>query len=172
MKTYKVEIPEDRIDFMLSLFQNFKFISYKESTDEPPTYIAKGYMQNKGLLPKETKPSVEEQLKNKIKGLSGLRDTINRIQESRTLSESTNEITFRLPGSKNDGKLLKFTSLNDLKLYLENYLRIHVEKIEFTPNKASKQNPNDSYMIKALVKDANSKLTVIPAGFSNQILKG
>ncbi len=170
MKTYKVEIPEDQIDFMLSLFKQLKFVSYQEAIQEKRDYVAKDYMKEKGLIPKTSSTSSEEERLKKMEGLSSLRDTINRLQKNRLSSTPGTEFLFRLPTSGLKDKPVGFSNYKDLKNYLEKYFRIGIDKIEFTPNKETKQNEIDDYIVQAFVKDANSKITIISAGYCNQII--
>lgn len=170
MKTYKVEIPEDQLDFMLSLFEQLNFMSYEDVTSEPRDYIAKSYMEEKGLIIKEAPTTAEESQLRKMAGLNKLRDTINKIQDNRQAKTGPEEFLFRLPSATSSDKPVRFDNYIDLKSHLEKYFRIGIDKIDFVINKDAKQTDIDQYQVKAIVQDSNSKPTIIMAGFSNKTL--
>lgn len=165
MKTFKVDIPDDQIDFMLTLLDNLNIVYLEEIEEEKRTYLAKDYMIEKGLLPKtENQAGGEKELKRDT--LDELRNAINRIQSSRT--EPEEGISFRLPTSDATSKRSAFKNQNELKSHLESIFRIAIDHITYKPLTGKKAQNDDVFEVIAHVMDANSKMTTIKAGYSNK----
>nr|WP_321406528.1 hypothetical protein [uncultured Carboxylicivirga sp.] len=166
MKTFKVEIPEDQTDFMLKLFDNLKFSYHEDIEPEERTYLAKEYMIEKGLMPKPADPVIDK--KSDIDKLKDLRNAINRLQDSRSSVIGENKISFRLPSSKANVSKTIFNNVDELRKYLENYLRVDIDHISFKPFKGQKVQDDDLFEVIVHITDANSGTTTIKAGFSNK----
>jgi len=171
MKTFKVEIPEDQADFMLKLLDQLNIAYHEDFEPEERTYPAQDYMIKKGLIPrpKDSKMGTEE-ASSDIDKLKELRNAINRLQDTRSSVVGDNMIKFRLPSSKANVPKTPFNSLEDLKNYLENYLRIDIDHMSFSPVKGEKVQEDDIFEVIVHVKDANSKTTTITAGYCNKAL--
>ncbi|MBS2098730.1 hypothetical protein [Carboxylicivirga linearis] len=171
MKTFKVEIPEDQADFMLKLFEQLDIAYHEDFEPEERTYIAQDYMIEKGLIPKPKDSTMgTEETSSDLDKLKELRNAINRLQDTRSSVIGDNMIKFRLPSSKANVPKTLFNSLNDLKEYLQNYLRIDIDHISFSPVKGEKVQEDDIFEVIVHVKDANSGTTTITAGYSDKAL--
>ncbi|MCU4162554.1 hypothetical protein [Carboxylicivirga caseinilyticus] len=166
MKTFKVEIPEDQTDFMLKLFDNLKFSYHEDIEPEERTYLAKDYMIEKGLMPKPADSVLDK--KSDIDKLKDLRNAINRLQDSRSSVIGESKISFRLPSSKANVSKTIFNNVDELKNYLENYLRVDIDHISFSPFKGQRIQEDDLFEVIVHITDANSGTTTIKAGFSNK----
>lgn len=168
MKTFNVDIPEEQLEFVLELFDSLSFLSYSEAESAPRKYIAKDYMIKKGLIPDSNPPLIDDEKKQKIDQLSELRKNIDILQSKRQ-TDAPKMISFRLPTSIKNGKAIEvqqFSDTNQLKDFLEKYLRIGIHKIEFKANK-KKAIGMDNYQVVAIVKESESNFTNIKAGFSD-----
>lgn len=169
MKIFKVDIPDDQMDFMLKLFDSLKIAYQDDSTQEERTYLAKDYMMKKGLIPMSKSGSSNPDKDQNIDKLKDLRQTINQIQDSRSTQTQVLAIGFRLPtasGAKTPKT--QFKSYTELKTYLENYFRVGINHLTFTPTNGKLIQKDDLFEVNAHVKEANSKMTTINAGFSDR----
>jgi len=169
MKIFKVDIPDDQMDFMLKLFDSLKIAYQDASTQEERTYLAKEYMMEKGLIPMSKPENSKQDSNQNIDKLKDLRQTINQIQNSRSSQTQVQGIGFRLPtASGAETPKTQFESYTELKIYLENYFRVGINHITFTPTKGKLIQKDDLFEVIAHVKEANSKMTTIKAGFSDR----
>ena len=176
MKYFKVQIPEDKIDFIMELFNSFDFLSYEEAPPEKRTYLAEDYMKKIGLLPPDkSEPPVvpKPKDKNTEKDRKNLMDAINSLNAMRESSVAKKAI-FRFPKADPQDSLRtakEFSTYEELKLYLEEYYRVKVDRLSFEPVGNNKQVSMDEYMIYIFITDQkSSEETSILAGFSNNEL--
>nr|WP_321453940.1 hypothetical protein [uncultured Carboxylicivirga sp.] len=168
MKTFKVEIPEDQTDFMLKLFESLKFTFHEDIEPEERTYLAQEYMIEKGLIPKPKPTNQNEEEDNELDQLKELRNAINRLQDTRSSVIGENKIKFRLPSSKANVSKSVFNNIDELKDYLESYLRVNIERISFSPVKGDKVQDDDIFEVIVHVSDTQTGVTTIKAGYSDK----
>lgn len=165
MKTFKIDIPNDQMDFMLRLLNNLKF-AYCEETEER-SYPAKNYMIKKGLISESKTKLADTEHTEQINKFNELRQTIDRIQNSRDAQPPITSFAFRLPTTGAQSAKTEFASHTTLKQYLEEYFRVEIDNVTFKPFKGKKLQKDDNFEVVAHIKEANSKITRITAGYSN-----
>ncbi len=176
MKYFKVQIPEDKIDFITELFNSFDFLSYEEAAPEKRTYLAEDYMKKIGLLPPDkSEPPVVPAPKDK-KAEDDRKNLMDAIKNLNAMRESTMtpKALFRFPKADPQDSLRtarEFSTYEELKSYLEDYYRVKVDRLSFNPAGSNKQVSMDEYMVHILIKDEKStEETSILAGYSNNEL--
>ncbi|MBK3518602.1 hypothetical protein [Carboxylicivirga marina] len=157
MAIFKIEIPDDKKDFIIELFKQLSFLKYH--TLNPENKKLEKKRENEILLQQK-----QQQAKlNKLNQLNGLRNTINSIQSAR--SDSHDSILFRFQHGT-EVSALKINTYNHLLTSLERYFRTSVKKFRFEENTNNDTYPMDKYLVYVTLEDD----TELKAGFCNNRL--
>jgi len=162
MANYKIEIPDEKLDFVLELFNHFTFITYQASESEPIAAQMKAKFIEAETNPKPT----NQKAANKVDELKALRNTINRLQNGRsdTLT-GTSTTLFRFPHGT-EVSAINISTYNHLISTIENYYRTNVTSLEFIANINNKGYEMDQFMVMITLRDK----TELKAGYCNKNL--
>ncbi len=160
MANFKIEIPDEKLDFMIELFRHLNFIKFRIlSPDSEP---AKPSLSNTEQRAQTAYPKPL----SKMDKLKDLRDTINRLQNGRTNTPTNASTTlFRFPHGT-EVSAINISTYNHLISTIENYYRTSVTKLEFIANNESGGYAMDKFTVMVLLRDN----TELKAGYCNKDL--
>ena len=159
MANFKIEIPDEKLNFILELFNQFSFIKYQAESSKPGASQVK-----KKFVEAETKLT-EEKYAGKMNEIETLRNAIEKIQSRRSGIEADPSLTlFRFPHVTED-RAINISTYDRLISTIENYYRIDVTKLKFIANR-------DGYeMDRFIVMISLPDNTELKAGYCNKNLE-
>jgi len=158
MANFKIEVPEEKLAFVIELFNQFSFIKYQEAE---PTEI-----QTHETGPSDNASHIKASTSTKGDELKALRDTINRLQNNRSEAiETDNTALFRFPHGTEEGAV-SISTYNHLISTIENYYRTTVTQLKFIPNPEDKHYNMDTFLVMILLSDK----TELKAGYCSKNL--
>ncbi|GEM_PF-6385880 len=153
MANFLVEIPDEKLDFVIDLFKNIEFIDYQSVNTEHLNSLA-------------NEASRKNKEYDRIAQLAELRNTINTLQSARDQEAVTETGSlFRFPHGS-EITAIKLSGLNHLLATIENYYRINVTSLEFVENTDSNSYQMDKYTVNVSLPDGSQ----LAAGYCNSIL--
>lgn len=155
MKSFKLDIPDSRVEFVLDLLQRFEFCKIEglDSSEEIEVKLKRN-------SPRQS--SSDEDKKS-------LQMALERLTQARD-KNLPKICKFRYPTQSlklSQGELKTYTKIKDLKDELAAYFRVVVDDVIFELNKGEKVEYIDTYTVYIQVKDESSKKTKIMVGYAD-----
>ena len=162
MANFKIDIPDEKLDFVLELFNHFDFIHYQALDCEHSKHkelVSALLEENKNL-----KETVHEN--RSLNELKELRDTINCLQTGRNGEQtSTSTILFRFPHGT-EVAAVNISTHKQLIGTIENYYKTTVTNLSFIINEDDVTYDMDKYIVMITLPDK----TQIKAGYCNMCI--
>jgi len=164
MKNFKIEVPDEKVSFILELFKHIEFAkckSVQSNSDQKPQVSLED-----DVVKQASKKLPEGKNDGGLAHLKDLRDTINSLQKSRdTRANYNNNALFRFPHGS-DKSAIEVISSDHLTSRLESYYRTNVIKMHFKENQDEPDFNMDAYKVYITLSD-NSEMM---CGYCDKIL--
>ncbi|TRX64000.1 hypothetical protein [Carboxylicivirga sp. M1479] len=132
MAIFKIDVPDKKLEFILELFNNIKFLKYQAIEAEPTADISERKKATQELISTLSPSSNGIQQGKSVNDMDSLMAAIKKVQDKRTAK--CENVLFRFPHST-ESNAVPISSINHLRTTIESYFRTSITGLSFHRNR-------------------------------------